>query len=298
MFGFKLFVELCHFGIFLPPVQTGQGNTNTYEAQPTIFKQEFCSDTCYITLAGILLTFSARTDEEAQRVQKKKRPVQAAVANTPYMRPQPAAAPAEPVAHTMEENPFARYAKRDSLPKSTYAPSASRPVEEKPAAQQNDDVQDDILTIWDQIQHQPEEGEDLQVRTTRVEDDQAYRRPTDEESPTADTIPQTVIEPESVLSVHEEPAVCEELPAYEPEPEVFTPQEANPVQEAVPTPAVSAPADAPKPRPVIRSTFPTPREQPVPVAQLPEEEPVSIETDVAATLQPTSRIKSTMGRKR
>lgn len=266
----------------------------------------FAMDNCFlmlligsaITLAGVLLTFSARTDEEAQRIQKRKRPVQAAAANTAYMRPQPAAAPAEPAAHTMEENPFARYAKRDSLPKSTYAPSSSRPVAEKPAAQQSDDVQDDILTIWDQIQHQPEEENNLQVRTTRVEDDQAYRRPTEEESSTADPIPKTVIEPKPVPPAYEEPIVHEELPAFAPEPEVFAHQEVSPVQEKVSPPAASVPAEAPKPRPVIRSTFPTPREQPAPITQLPEEEPVSIETDVAAPLQPTSRIKSTMGRKR
>ncbi|MBR2924779.1 MAG: hypothetical protein IKC28_07120 [Clostridia bacterium] len=251
-----------------------------------------------VTLFGVLLTFSARTDEEAQRMQTKKRPVQAAVANAAYMRPQPAAAPAESVAHTMEENPFARYAKRDSLPKSTYAPSASRPAAEKPAAQQNNDVQDDILTIWDQIQHQPEEEDNLQVRTTHVEDDQAYRRPTEDEITVVDTIAQATVPPEPVLPVHEEPAVYEELPAYEPEPEVFTLQEVSPVREAVPPPAAPAPMDAPKPRPVIRSTFPTPREQPTPIAQFPEEESVSIETNVAAPLQPTSRIKSTMGRKR
>ena len=55
----------------------------------------FAMDNCFlmlligsaITLAGVLLTFSARTDEEAQRMQTKKRPVQAAVANAAYMRP-------------------------------------------------------------------------------------------------------------------------------------------------------------------------------------------------------------------
>ena len=245
-----------------------------------------------IAMLGVLLIISARTDEEMAVSTRKQK---ASAANTAYMRPvpQPPAATAQPVPHSMEENPFTRYAKRDELPKSTSAPSKAQP--EKPQAQQPDDYQDDILTIWDQLQQQPEDADALQIHPVRVENDQAYRRPTDEAEEPAATMPDL-----PTVDLPLQPAQPEEEPLSEPVDLPEEPVPAVPVAEPVfHTAAPSSEPGVPKARPVIRSTFPTAaREQPKPAPKAPVEEPVSIEADVAAPLQPASRIKSTMGRKR
>jgi len=218
-----------------------------------------------IMMTGILLTFSLRTDEAVAAAQRKQKKHAHTVDHSIYARPATLQEPAEeeiPYEQPPQVNPFARYLKDDSLPKSTAVQSAS-PLTEAPLEtdlqSDDDDYQSDILHIWNELQQQPQTSDSPYIQPVRVENDQAYRRP-----------------------AAEPPAPAEQN---------FLPDTAS----------TTSPAPHPvrdQQRPAIRSTF---RNAAEPVFEATAESaPSSVPTGTNATppLQPTSRIKSTMGRKR
>lgn len=284
-----------------------------------------------VLAGGVLMTLSLRTDEEAQALRQRR----AAATPVPYARPaaepeeviQPAAPAQTPVINPfariaapepadirpaaptgtnpfarpagepavipaqVEENPFARYIPADALPKSTprkkTAAAGPAPVSAAPevkaaadpavvsAAAKPAEAEEPALPAAQEPEALPVEA----VAEPAGEPDAyaAYQRP-------AEAIVEEIVEevPPVASAQPEETAA----PAASPEP--VTPVKEEPVSLHKPAPT---PAAALSPRPLIRSTFrnSTPAQ--------PEE------TDAAASgspapLQPSPRIKSTMGRKR
>lgn len=263
-----------------------------------------------IVAGGILLIILSRNDISV--VKQKTTKAAPTAANRPVVQQNqpftPKVAPAQPV----ESNPFARYMKDGSLPKSTVSvdkPQASQQTASHiTGANEAEDSRDDILNIWNKIQEQPEDTEELYIQPVHVEDDEAYRRPEDS-SDEVDTVEALNVEEEAHPLLDEalesQPAgAAEATPAEEP---IFPPafddipkgNDIKPVSES----------STDKPRPVIRSTFrKSTADQPAQETVLPEETQLPLEAiDQAiihetamedALAQPTSRIKSTMGRKR
>ena len=240
-----------------------------------------------IMMTGILLTFSLRTDEAIAAAQRKQKSPAHAPDHSNYARPATPQESAEEATYDQppQVNPFARYLKDDNLPKSTAVQSASPLAEttmEPDIQNEADGSQSDILHIWDELQQQPQTSDSLYIQPVRVEDDQAYRRP---------------------AAAPHMPAGQNNLPDPSPAQEPVN----HPANEAVAsTPALdvastSSPARQPagdQQRPAIRSTF---RNAAEPVFETAAESAVSsvpTGTNVTPPLQPASRIKSTMGRKR
>lgn len=261
---------------------------------------------------GMLLSISARADEQT------KTPVSARTGKAAAMTAAPAApvGPAATIraAQPVENNPFARYMKDDSLPKSTPTPAGipvSDTVVQDPAEPDDaQDSRDDILNIWDKIQEQPEDSDNLFIQPVRVEDDEAYRRP-EESDDEAIPINQPEL-PDDTLSapaIDEAPisaAMPEPVPVKKPESLLSV----EPVTAPDPEPVPPSPT-LDRPRPIIRSTFrKSTADQPAqePAAEIPVEMPAAPAEPPMETLsenaveapapQPASRIKSTMGRKR
>lgn len=265
---------------------------------------------------GMLLSISARADEQT------KTPVNARTGKAVAMTAAPAASfgPAATIraAQPVENNPFARYMKDGDLPKSTPAPAgipvAVTAVQDTAEPDEAQDSRDDILNIWDKIQEQPEDSDDLFIQPVHVEDDEAYRRPEESDD---EAVP--INQPELPLSddtlsapaIDEAPisaAAPESIPAKKPEPtlsaEHVTAPDPGPV---TPTPTLD------KPRPIIRSTFrkstadqpaqepAIPAENSAEIPAAPSEPPMEALSGSAMEApapQTASRIKSTMGRKR
>lgn len=283
-----------------------------------------------ILAGGVLMTLSLRTDEEAQALRQRR----AAAAPVPYARPaaepeeviQPAApaqtpvinpfariavpesADVQPAAPTgtnpfarpagepaaiqpqVEENPFARYIPADALPKSTprkqktaaAVPAAAAPEVKAAAAPATAFAAAEPAEAEEPALPAAQEPETLPVEAIAepVGEPDAYAA---YQQPAEAIVEEIVEEVPPVASVQPEETAA---PAASPEP--VTPVKEEPASLHKPAPA---PAAALSPRPLIRSTFrnSTPAQ--------PEE------TDAAASgssapLQPSSRIKSTMGRKR
>lgn len=258
----------------------------------------FAMENCFLMLligsavmmTGILLTFSVRTDEAVAAAQKKRKNASSGTSASIYERP--AAQPEEddPVSFEppAQVNPFARYLKDDGLPKSTAVQTAS-PITAPPAQPEaqgsNDDLQFDILHIWDEIRQQPQSADGLCIQPVHVDDDEAYRRPVFEE---AEPIAPEII-PEAVpvqADKDSQVPVSESTPVFE--------QAQRSVSFTEP-PRQSAREPQ---RPVIRSTFRNAAGSASEADTLSAAPSASTGTNAAPSLQPASRIKSTMGRKR
>lgn len=286
-----------------------------------------------VLAGGVLLTLSLRTDEEAQALRQRR----AAASPAPYTRPvadtapvfqaspvpgppadnpfaRPAAATSSPddvqpsvptvsnpfarpagepavIPAQVEENPFARYIPADALPKSTPrkktaaagpAPASAAPEVKAAAdpavvsaAAKPAEAEEPALPAAQEPEALPVEA----VAEPAGEPDAyaAYQRP-------AEAIVEEIVEevPPVASAQPEETAA----PAASPEP--VTPVKEEPVSLHKPAPT---PAAALSPRPLIRSTFrnSTPAQH---------EETDAAASGSPAPLQPSSRIKSTMGRKR
>lgn len=267
-----------------------------------------------IVAGGVLLILSARTDKLI--AEQTNDSVPAAVVRPVPIRPAapPQNQPVVPVtAAVPEANPFARYMKDDALPKSTVAAAAQpvpQPAQAAPA--DTESSHDDILNIWSKMQEQPDSSDELFIQPVRVEDDEAYRRPEDQ--------------PEETNPFAEAAALLPEITPIEniqTESKSFMPPDTNPASNmisdakiAVPSQPETAPATESvldTPRPLIRSTFrksttDQPAQDPAESAEIAVQaasepsgqtmETFSEKVVEAPALQPASRIKSTMGRKR
>ena len=264
---------------------------------------------------GFLLAISARTDAQVQQKSAIVRtaavsavPVTAATlhaASHPEASEQPRGA---------ESNPFARYMTDSSLPKSTTTSEAVQSDTSRVTAKHESEPQqheetgdaencrDDILNIWNNIQQQPQDSSELFIQPVHVEDDEAYRRPEDVAAQPADPAepqPEPANEASQFFPLEEEQAA---ETADEPESPAI-PAATVPLAPAGRDVPPAAPAAADKPRPVIRSTFrKSTVDQPVSEPDAPAEDTIPETMPESAVeapaMQPASRIKSTMGRKR
>ena len=270
---------------------------------------------------GILLIISSRTDEQAmnQARQQTHKPVQSVAATRPVTAQAAPVRVAPP--RPVESNPFARYMKGDELPKSTATPvrTASADPEQAEASAEVQSHPDDILNIWEKIQQQPNNADELFIEPVQVEDDEPYRRPekVDDVPPGGEneSLPE-VNAPEafenkekSFINLSLDTDLITDEPASEPTPEADHDAALFSAAQS-PSPVEQPPVE--KPRPVIRSTFrkstvdqPAEELEAVPETELPDApaSETAIEnnpenTAAMSALQPASRIKSTMGRKR
>lgn len=285
-----------------------------------------------IAAGGVVMTLSLRTDEEAQALRQRR----AAASPSPYIRPvadtapvfqaspvpgppadnpfaRPAAATSSPddvqpsvptvsnpfarpagkpaaSLESAEENPFARYIPADALPKST-ARKDSQPT---PASVPENNPETVLQPATDKAAPAADPVPPAEEAGQSAGPDvyEAYHRPVtdttaDDETDVTSGEPIDKEASEEKLPVTDTETLSDDAPS----PDVSLMKESlNSLHRPAPVSA-PAPAAALSPRPLIRSTFrnSTPAQP---------EETNAAASGSPAPLQPSSRIKSTMGRKR